>query len=461
MGLGRVLHSTLKYADSTPTRFRHEILIIDEKHLSEESLELFSDFSDCLHIGRSDAFIREKIDQADILQIEWGNHPLMYRFLITAALPACRIILCCHVVGLTRPNIITASLIEFSDVFLAASKATRSHVLFQKGLKSKAAEKLRYVTFPVDFGRFGTITPKAHDRFNIGYVGTLDYSKLHRNFLSMSAAVDIPGVNFVICGEDRSGNLEKEAEKHSPEKFQFLGFTENIKSVLETLDVFGYPLTSDHFGSGEQAIIEAMYAGLPVVSFSNPPEKEIIIHNETGILVDDEKSYTDALMKLYRDSNERARLGKNAQKHVKEHLTPTRCFADLEAIYNEAMTLEKTIRKFRTRKGDLKDTATDLGAQLFVESLGSESDEFLKSYENNGVEVLDSINNQIANVEPAMKVRTKGSLFQYLYFFPEDAFLNFWAGLIYEKEGNVHAAVTCFEKAALKNPGSKEIASYP
>ena len=214
MGLGRVLHSTLKYAESTSTRFRHEILIIDGKHLSEESLKLFSEFSDYLHIGKSDNFIRGKIDQADILQIEWGNHPLMYQFLIMDTLPACRIILCCHVVGLTRPNIVTESLIEFADIFLAASKATSRHVLFQQKLKSQADSKLRYVTFPVDFGRFGAITPKAHKGFNIGYVGTLEYSKLHRNFLSMSAAVDIPGVHFVVCGEDRSGNLEKEAEKH-------------------------------------------------------------------------------------------------------------------------------------------------------------------------------------------------------------------------------------------------------
>ena len=35
-------------------------------------------------------------------------------------------------------------------------------------------------------------------------------------------------------------------------------------------------------GSGEQAISEAMYAGLPVVAFSHPPEQEIISHMVIG-----------------------------------------------------------------------------------------------------------------------------------------------------------------------------------
>jgi len=459
-GLGRVLLSTLQYAATEAALYHHEILITDDKHLSEESLGLFSDFFNLLHIGNSDASNRELINQADILQIEWWNHPLIYQFLIKFPLPASRVIICCHVAGFTRPNIITKSVLEFSDIFLAASRVTRNNVLFQKELDSKAVDKLRYVTYPVDFGRLGTITPKDHDRFNIGYVGTLDYSKLHSSFLSMSGAVGIPEVNFVICGEDHFGKLEIQAKQYGAEKFQFLGFTENIKSVLETLDIFGYPLNPTHFGSGEQAIIEAMYAGLPVVAFSNPPEKEIIIHNETGLLVNDQQGYVEALMNLYRNPDERVRLGKNARIHVEKHLSPSSCFGDLDNIYNEAMTLGKTARRYKTRNSGFSEPKGDLGAQLFIESLGSESDEFVKSYENNGREILGSTNDKIASIEPEMRVRTKGSIFQYLYFFPEDSFLNFWAGLAYRGTGDFHAAATCFEKAAIQDPNNKEFRIY-
>ena len=123
-GLGRVLLSTLKFSKKASAAFAHEIVITDEKHLTPASLHLFAENSDSLHVGKSDVFIKEKTNQAGIVQIEWWNHPLIYHFLVGAPLPPSRVVLCSHVAGLTRPNIITESVVEFSDVFLAPSKAT-------------------------------------------------------------------------------------------------------------------------------------------------------------------------------------------------------------------------------------------------------------------------------------------------------------------------------------------------
>ena len=70
-GVGSVLLSTLKFSKNAATSFIHEIIITDEKHLKPKSLEAFSEYSDCLHIGKSNAFIKEKLNKADIIQIEW------------------------------------------------------------------------------------------------------------------------------------------------------------------------------------------------------------------------------------------------------------------------------------------------------------------------------------------------------------------------------------------------------
>ena len=470
-GLGRVLLSTLKFSRNTSASFAHEIIVTDEKHLTPTSLEMFCEYSECLHIGKSDAFIKEKIDKADIVQIEWGNHPLIYKFLYNFPLPPSRIVLCCHVNGLSRPSIVTENLVEFSDIFLCATKATRKHPLFQSEKNVRYQEKLRYITYPVDFERFGTIQPKAHDSFNVGYVGTLDYSKLHRNFLSMSAAANIPKIKFIICGDNSGpkGKVELEAQAYPVGKFQFMGFTENIKSILEVLDVFGYPLNTKHFGSGEQAITEAMYAGLPVIAFSNPSEQEIISHNETGILVDNEQSYTEAIKTLYSNPSERARIGMNARKHVMKHFEPSRCFQKLESIYKEVMSLDKKLRTFKKLVGSSNDSKDDLGARLFIESLGDKGLEFFESYKSGGEGSNGNTNKIIQKAEIGMKVVTKGSLFQYLYFFPDDAYLNFWAGLISQVDKNVlkeqHVSIPktttkCFEKAAHINPKNKEFKSY-
>ena len=150
-GPGRVHFSTLKFSKTTASSFSHEFIILDEKHVKPNSLELFSEYSDCLHIGKNETFIKKKMDEADIIQIDWWNHPLIYNLLINFTFPPSRVILCSHVNGLTRPNIITKGLVEFSDIFLATTKATRKHPLFQSEVNIKHHKKLRYATFPIDF----------------------------------------------------------------------------------------------------------------------------------------------------------------------------------------------------------------------------------------------------------------------------------------------------------------------
>ena len=133
------------------------------------------------------------------------------------------------------------------------------------------------------------------------------------------------------------------------------------------------------------------------------------------------------------------------------------------------MKLNKRSRTFKTLFGNRDASKNDLGSRLFIESLGNQGLEFLESYKRGGEGSNGDINNIIQKAEIGMKVVTKGSLFQYLYFFPNDAFLNFWAGLISQVDKNVlkeqHASlpkttIQCFEKAARINPNNKEFKSY-
>ena len=180
-----------------------------------------------------------------------------------------------------------------------------------------------------------------------------------------------------------------------------------------------------------------MYAGLPVVSFSNPAEKEIISHNETGILVDNEQSYIEAIKALYLNPAERTRIGMNARRHVMEQLNPLKLFQELESIYKEVMGFDKISRTFNTLIKKSGVSRNDLGARLFVESLGHKGSEFLQSFESGLEGSNNNIKKMIKNVEIGMKTITKGSILQYLYFFPNDTFLNFWANLISQEDDNI------------------------
>jgi glycosyltransferase involved in cell wall biosynthesis len=469
-GLGRVLLSTLKYSYNNRSSFNHEIIITDAKHLTNNVLKMFSKYSKSIYLGKKNSFIKKKIEEADIVQIEYWNHPMIYKFLDSFIFPKARVIFCLHNNGLSRPTVITKSIIDFCDIFLSTTKATRKHPLFRSKNKTVYIKKLKFIKYPVDFERFKSIELKKHKGFNVGYIGTVDYSKMHEKIFSMSAATNIPNSKFIICGDGSDKDkVKKEVKNYPTKKFQCIGFVENVKKVLEKLDVFGYPLNPNHFGSGEQVILEAMYAGLPVVAFSNPSEKEIIENKKTGILVDSEDEYTKAIEFLYKRPMERKRIGDNAKRHITLELKPEKCFTKLNNIYFNTMKLKKKTRVFPKLIKKNKNEDNDLGARLFIKSLEDQGLEFKKSYRNHGKKINIKINKIISKVEFAMKTKTKGSIFQYLYFFPEDAYLNFWAGLISIFDKNIlkgqdasiaKTTIDCFQKAIKKQKKNKEFQYY-
>ena len=460
-GLARILLSTLKFSNKENSPFLHEIIITDKKHLTTHAKKMFSKYYKFLHIGKKDAFIRKKMAEANIVQVEYWNHPLVYKFLSNFEFPSTRLVLCSHTNGFSRPSVITKNAIDFSDIFLSATRATRKHPLFSSKKNKHRKKKLEFVTYPVDFERFGKIEPKHHNNFNISYIGTLDYSKLHKDFLEMSDSINLPKTNIVICGDgfDKEKIID-ESKKYSKKKFKFKGYVENIKNILKTTDILGYPLNKKHYGSGEQVIIEAMYSKIPVVAFSNHAEKEIIQNNKTGILVNNKNDYVKTIKNLYLNPKKRKKIGENAHTHILKNLSPEICFKNLDKIYHKLIKSKKKLRNFKTtillKKNNIN---KNYGAELFIESLGNDGDEFFKSYKNYGKKINLKINETIKNSEIGFKVATKGSLFQYLYFFPKDPYLNFWAGLMSLKDRNVlkkkHSSLPkttneCF-KIALKN----------
>jgi len=79
-------------------------------------------------------------------------------------------------------------------------------------------------------------------------------------------------------------------------------------------------LPSRHEGF-PNAVLEAMSVGLPVISFNIPGLDQLVIENQTGILVEpfDVKSLGLAIDKLASDRDLRILLGRNAQRKSKDY----------------------------------------------------------------------------------------------------------------------------------------------
>ena len=110
-------------------------------------------------------------------------------------------------------------------------------------------------------------------------------------------------------------------------------------NFLRDADVFIHPSVTDTNGDKEGipgAIVEAMAAGLPVISTYHAGIPYIINHKETGLLVNewDIQRLVEGILQLATDSYLRAQIGKAGQQYAMKHLDLRKNEINLEHIYN-------------------------------------------------------------------------------------------------------------------------------
>ena len=145
-----------------------------------------------------------------------------------------------------------------------------------------------------------------------------------------------PDVQYLIVG---IGDAKYEAalrklvaslglEKH----VHFAGFQEPVYPALAAMDVYVHPAIMEGFGI---ALLEAMAMAKPVVATKTGGIPDIVIHEETGLLVapGDPDALASAAEVLLKDSDRRTLLGKNGRRRVESLFTVEAMIAKLSACY--------------------------------------------------------------------------------------------------------------------------------
>lgn len=103
------------------------------------------------------------------------------------------------------------------------------------------------------------------------------------------------------------------------ERIRFVGWQEKeqLRSLYQDANLFLFP--SRHEGM-PNAVLEAMASGLPVIATQIAGSEELVVHNETGLLVpaDDVQMLTNALKTLVPDEAARERMGKASRLKVEK-----------------------------------------------------------------------------------------------------------------------------------------------
>lgn len=402
-----------------------------------------------------------EMEQADIVLIHWWNNPDLMSLMQTK-LPSMRLMSWYHIAGDHPPQMITKEMVNFADFALACNPYSYSLPAFQNLPKKKQEKKAGMIIDGTDFERLEGIRIKPHQHFNVGYIGTVDFVKLNPNFVRMSAAVNLPDVRFVIVG---GGNLYNDVLRHQAnqlgvlECFDNRGYVQDIRSVLEILDVFGYPLCENTYAAGELTLQEAMFAGIPPVVFPYGGVKSLVLNNKTGMIVNSELEYKQAIEFLYHNPKERARLSQNARQYARKHFGAENTAKLMNPLFEKIMQQPKQLRIWGRVSGtplheklnltqDLQEERKELiGAALFIESLGESSHNFRTSMMGLNTQEILNAEAALSQSPPVLISAGGGGILHYRNFFPNDGYLQLWSGLIQQHAGKYAEAVTEFSNA--------------
>jgi glycosyltransferase involved in cell wall biosynthesis len=158
-------------------------------------------------------------------------------------------------------------------------------------------------------------------------VGRLVYSKAHRVLIAAMPVVlqKFPNAKVGICGDGvLRADLEAQIQSLGlSDSVKLLGESDHVAKFLASADVFVLPSLWEGLSI---ALLEAMSAGLPIISTKVEGVTEVIVEGGNGLLVPIENTdaLADAIIRLLADPQLRRKMGAAAKAQVLDFYTVDR-----------------------------------------------------------------------------------------------------------------------------------------
>lgn len=153
-------------------------------------------------------------------------------------------------------------------------------------------------------------------------------------------------LQLVLAGEEQpTGNgmiarMRHRAESHSVlPQVHLLGHRSDVPDILDALDVFAHPSQAEPFSL---SILEAMAHGLPVVAWREGGPAEIVVHGDTGILVEpgNREGLSESLDRLLADAKLRETMGQRGRTRAATVFHPDVAAGAFLSLLQEAVERE-------------------------------------------------------------------------------------------------------------------------
>jgi|SRR5690625_3604329 len=173
----------------------------------------------------------------------------------------------------------------FSTNLLACSNEAGQYLFGEASLSNK---KYRYFPNLIDYSKFMKVSKKEVNNFKqaeslgkcnivIGHIGTFKASKNHKFLVAIMKHLikKDPTINMLLIGDGELKNqIEAKVKKAGMrEQVKFIGISDNIPTILHSMDVFVFPSIYEGLGL---VLLEAQASGIPcIVSEAIQPEADL------------------------------------------------------------------------------------------------------------------------------------------------------------------------------------------
>lgn len=364
------------------------------------------------NISRQEIF--KLVEQADIVQIEFWNHPLIPELLVSSEFPASRVVFWCHISGLFTP-VIPTSLINYCSKFILTSNCSK----ISEEIQSLNAAYMHKVETISSGGGLEKLhyEPKELDKTNLkfGYIGSLNFSKLHPDYIQYLSRVSVDNFKVDLYGDvNNQLKLENQLNKlKMPNLLRFNGYVADVQSILKELDVLIYLLNPHHYGTAENALIEAMAMGVIPIVLANPAELDIVEDGVNGIVITSPEDLNSVIKNLIADQSQRIKLSVAAVKSVRDRFSFEASAIKFDKIYRNTELEVKKVYNF---------------LQVFEDKPSSWFLAFQKNKSLFNKKSKPSTENRFARY--IWLEKSKGSVVHFNKYFKNDELLNEWSQYI-------------------------------
>ncbi len=315
------------------------------------------DFGENLTQGqfwKSSSLLNFEILNCDCVLIHYWNHPLLSVFLTDFVSIKNKSIIWCHNSGMAEPHINPNFLTEIANtiVFTSKSSALASNFDFLSRAGGDApliVPTVRDLRSFFDIGsthKVSTLSPK------LLYVGSVSKSKMHPDAALIFSQLSLRGFQVRVVGGPDHVELAKEVESLGG-KIEISGHIDNVIDFYSESDLFIYPLRADHYGTGEQVILEALASGLPVVAFNNPAEAAILSQFENIKLANSTSEFIDVVLNLTTSPHKLLELSRQVYLSASSLYGSSLMTDELLEIVNCAINSSKGMGKYSKQIGTI------------------------------------------------------------------------------------------------------------